>query len=125
MEKEAIIPLVKVSTIVGIFFPWGYSYHRGLYTGVSPYLGKYTNTISLAFNEYAFGAAMVIIMQNFNEECDENEALGFYKGVMKMIAPELYSDNSEFKGANNVIRFDVSKDDDCISNAFGADIALL
>ena len=49
-------------------------------------------------------------MDRFSEEEDEDNSLGFYLGIMKVIAPELNSDCDKFKGDFNVIDFNWAED---------------
>ena len=51
-------------------------------------------------------------MERFTEDddADENDSLGFYKGIMKVIAPELHSKEGEFKGLMNVLEFSWAED---------------
>jgi hypothetical protein len=50
-------------------------------------------------------------MERFTEDDeDEVNSLGYYNGIMKVIAPELYSINGEFKGDYNVLNFDWAED---------------
>ena len=45
-----------------------------------------------------------------DDEADEKDSLGFYKGIMKVIAPELHSDDDNFKGNMNVLDFNWAED---------------
>ena len=51
-------------------------------------------------------------MERFTEDDDEDEenSLGFYKGIMKLIAPELHSKDDKFKGCMNVLDFNWAPD---------------
>ena len=51
-------------------------------------------------------------MEKFTEGCeaDENDCLGYYKGIMKLIAPELHSKDDEFKGLVNTLDFNWAPD---------------
>lgn len=112
-EKEQIdlIPEERLREIIDILLPYGYSYHNGRYTGVSPYIGESTNVISIvANNPQVWGSVFSICMDNFNEEEDEDNSLGFYMGIMKVIAPELYSNDETFKGNMNVLDFNWADD---------------
>jgi hypothetical protein len=62
-------------------------------------------------------------MDRFTEDEDEENSLGFYKGIMKLIAPELVSNDEEFKGVLNVLDF-VWADDNVQDNAFAAEVKL-
>jgi hypothetical protein len=50
-------------------------------------------------------------MDRFSEEEDEDNSLGFYKGIMKLIAPELHSNDDEFKENVNVLDFNWAEDE--------------
>ena len=110
-EKKTVdlIPEERLKELLNILLPYGYSYHDGRYTGVSPYIGDSTNIISIiANNPEGYGSVFSICMDSFTEDEDEDEenSLGFYKGIMKVIAPELHSSNKKFKGPYNVLGFD-------------------
>ena len=112
-EKETVdlIPEERLQEIVNILLPYGYSYHDGIYTGVSPYIGSNQNIITIVANEpEAWGSVLSICMERFTEEDDEENSLGFYKGIMKLIAPELYSDDEKFNGTFNVLDFNWAND---------------
>jgi hypothetical protein len=49
-------------------------------------------------------------MDRFSEDEDEENSLGFYKGIMKLIAPELHSNDDKFKDGMNVLDFDWADD---------------
>ena len=112
-EKKTVdlIPEERMKELLNILLPYGYSYHDGRYTGVSPYIGDSTNIISIiANNPEGWRGVFVICMERFTEEEDEKNSLGFYKGIMKVIAPELVSNDNEFIGAANVIGFNWASD---------------
>ena len=111
-EQIDLIPEERLNEILSILFPWGYShYDKHFYTGVSPYIGSATNIITVAANyPESWDSVLSICMEKFDEDSDENDSLGFYKGIMKLIAPELYSDNDKFQGAFNVLDFNWAPD---------------
>lgn len=110
-EKIDLIPEERLREIIDILLPYGYSYHNGRYTGVSPYIGESTNVISIVANDpQGWGSVFAICMDSFNEDEDENNSLGFYMGIMKVIAPELYSIDDTFKGDMNVLDFNWADD---------------
>ena len=112
-EKAQIdlIPEERLKEIISILLPYGYSYYNGRYTGVSPYIGESTNVISIVANDpQGWGSVFAICMDSFNEDEDENNSLGFYTGIMKVIAPELYSNDDTFKGDMNVLDFNWADD---------------
>lgn len=45
-------------------------------------------------------------MEHFTEEENKEDCLGFYKGIMKLIAPELHSTDDKFNDSWNVLDFD-------------------
>ena len=109
-EKKTVdlIPEERLEELLNILLPYGYSYHDGSYTGVSPYIGDSTNIITIIANEpEKWGSVFSICMERFTEDNDEDEenSLGFYKGIMKLIAPELHSSDDKFKDGMNVLDF--------------------
>ena len=112
-EKETarLIPAERVKEIVNILLPYGYSYHDGRYTGISPYIGDTQNIITIVANEpKGYDSVFAICMERFADDEDEENSLGFYKGIMKLIAPELYSNDEKFIGAYNVLDFNWAED---------------
>ena len=106
-----LIPEGRLQEILNILLPWGYSYHDGVYTGVSPFIGDDTNIITIVANNFeVWGCVFSICMERFNENCNENDSLGFYKGIMKLIAPELHSNDDEFAGLTNTLDFNWAPD---------------
>lgn len=108
-EKKAVdlIPEERLKEILNILLPYGYShYDKVKYTGVSPFIGSTKNVITIVANDpEGWGSVFAICMDSFTDDEDEVNSLGFYKGIMKLIAPELHSDNDEFKGNFNVLDF--------------------
>ena len=101
----------RLHEILSIIFPWGYSHKETKYTGVSPYIGDRTNIITIVANDPAWGSMpLSIIMEAFDEESNEDDSLGFYKGIMKVIAPELHSTDDKFKDNMNVLDFKWAED---------------
>jgi hypothetical protein len=114
-EKETVdlIPEERLKEILNILLPYGYSYNDNQYTGISPYIGDNTNIITIIANEpEKWGSVFAICMERFTEsdDADEKDSLGFYKGIMKLIAPELYSDYDKFNGDFNVLDFNWAPD---------------
>lgn len=113
-EKEAarLIPEERLKELLNILLPYGYSYYDGKYTGVSPFIGSTTNIITIIANDpVGWGSVFSICMERFaEEEEDEDNSLGFYLGIMKVIAPELHSDTDKFKGGSNVLEFNWASD---------------
>lgn len=107
-EEKAmdLIPEERLKEILNILLPYGYSYHNGRYTGVSPYVGDTQNIISIVPNDVeGWGSVLSICMMHFDDEEDENNSLGYYLGIMKLIAPELHSETTVFKGIHDVLDF--------------------
>lgn len=113
-EKEAVdlIPEERLKEIVDILLPYGYSHFDGnKYTGVSPYIGDTRNIITIIANDpKGWGSVFAIVMEHFTDEEDEVNSLGYYKGIMKVIAPELHSNDNEFKDNYNVLDFNWAPD---------------
>ena len=112
-EKKTVdlIPEERLKELLNILLPWGYSHYDGnKYTGVSPYIGDTQNIITIVANNPRVWGVFAICMNQFSEEEDEANSLGFYKGIMKMIAPELHSDVDKFAGNHNVLEFDWAPD---------------
>ena len=113
-EKEAarLIPEERLKEILNILLPYGYShYDKVKYTGVSPFIGSTQNVITIVANDpEGWGSVFAICMERFTEEEDEDNSLGFYKGIMKLIAPELHSNDAKFAGGYNVLGFDWADD---------------
>ena len=114
-EKEAVdlIPEERLKEILNILLPYGYSHYDGhKYTGVSPFIGSTQNIITIVANDpEEWGSVFAICMDRFSEEEDEANSLGFYKGIMKVIAPELHSDKDKFAGCMNVLDFNWAEDE--------------
>ena len=107
----------RLHEILSILFPWGYSHKETKYTGVSPYIGDRTNIITVVANDEGWGSVFAICMDRFDEDSNEDDSLGFYKGIMKVIAPELYSTDENFKNGMNVLDFHWA-DDEVQDNKF-------
>ena len=107
-EKQTeLIPEERLKEIINILLPWGYShYDKSKYTGVSPFIGSTQNIITIIANDpEGWGSVFAICMDRFSEDEDEENSLGFYKGIMKLIAPELHSNDNKFAGNINVLDF--------------------
>ena len=113
-EKKTVdlIPEERLKEILNILLPYGYShYDKVKYTGVSPFIGSTQNIITIVANEpESWGSVFAICMERFTDEEDEENSLGFYKGIMKLIAPELHSNDEKFKGGMNVLDFNWAED---------------
>jgi hypothetical protein len=111
-ETDDLIPEERLKELLSILLPWGYSHHQAnRYTGVSPYIGSTHNIITIVANDpKGWGSVFAIVMERFTEDEDEAGSIGFYKGIMKVIAPELVSITDTFSGAANVLDFDWSAD---------------
>lgn len=107
-KQPDLIPEERLQELLNILLPYGYShYDKVKYTGVSPYIGRTYNVITIVANDpEGWGSIFAICMDKFSEDEDETYGLGFYKGIMKVIAPELYCDDEKFdEKTNNVLDF--------------------
>jgi hypothetical protein len=102
-----LIPEERLKELLNILFPYGYShYDNNKYTGVSPFIGSTHNIITIVANDpEGWGSVFAICMDRFTEDEDEENSLGFYKGIMMLIASELASTDDKFIGAINVLDF--------------------
>ena len=127
-EKTArLIPDERLKEILNILLPWGYSHYDGkMYTGVSPYIGSTRNIITIVANDpKGWGSLFGIIMDRFTEEGEgEENSLGYYKGIMKVIAPELHSESGKFRDGCNVLDFNWAEDE-VHANRFPAKVEYL
>ena len=114
-EKKTVdlIPEERLKELLNILLPYGYSHYDGnRYTGVSPFIGNTQNIITIVANDpEGWDSVFSICMDRFSEEEDEDNSLGFYKGIMKLIAPELHSNDDEFKDDFNVLYFNWAEDE--------------
>ena len=114
-EKKTVdlIPEERLKEILNILLPYGYSHYDGnMYTGVSPFIGSTRNVITIVANDpKGWGSLFSICMERFTEEEDEDNSIGYYKGIMKLIAPELHSNDDEFRGSTNVLDFNWVEDE--------------
>ncbi len=106
-ESFDFITEERLHELLSILLPFGYSHYDGtFYTGVSPYIGKEHNIITIVANDPDWaGGVFSICMDKFTEDENEGDSLGFYKGIMKVIAPELHSHDDKFGGGDNVLDF--------------------
>ena len=111
-KRTDLIPEERLKELLNILLPYGYShYDKVKYTGVSPFIGSTQNVITIVANDpEGWGNVFAICMERFTEEEDEDNSLGFYKGIMKLIAPELHSNDAKFAGGYNVLDFDWAED---------------
>ena len=113
-KTDDLIPEERLKELLNILLPYGYSHYDGnRYTGVSPYIGSTRNIITIVANDpKGWDSVFSICMDRFTEddEVSENDSLGFYKGIMKMVAPELHSFQDTFKGGLNVLDFNWAED---------------
>lgn len=112
-EKKTVdlISEERLKEILNILLPYGYShYNDNMYTGVSPFIGSTKNVITIVANDPGWGSVFAICMDRFTDDEDEENSLGFYKGIMKLIAPELHSKDDKFKGCMNVLDFNWASD---------------
>ncbi len=125
-EKEiALISKERLQEILNILFPYGYShYKRVYYTGVSPFIGDRFNIITIIANDpKGWGSVFAICMDRFDEDSNEDDSLGFYKGIMKLLMPELHSEDEKFKEHLNVLDFHWASEA-VKENAFPANVIL-
>ena len=125
-EKQIdLIPDERLKEIINILLPYGYShYDKSKYTGVSPFIGSTKNIITIIANDpEGWGKLFSICMDCFSDDEYEENSLGFYKGIMKLIAPELVSTNDTFKDVYNVLDFHWA-DDNVQENAFHVEVKL-
>lgn len=121
-ESFDFITEERLHELLSILLPYGYSHYNGThYTGVSPYIGKEHNIITIVANDPSWGSVFSICMDRFADKEDETNSLGFYKGIMKVIAPELYCHDDTFKYNFNVLDFDWA-DDYIQENAFPVNV---
>ena len=113
-EKKTVdlIPEKRLKELLNILLPYGYSHYNDVkYTGVSPFIGRTHNIITIVANDpERWGSVFAICMDSFADDEDEENSLGYYKGIMKVIAPELHSNDDKFKGGMNVLNFDWAED---------------
>jgi hypothetical protein len=122
-EKKAVdlIPEERLKEILNILLPWGYSQKQNRYTGLSPYIGERINVITITANDTVFEIPFSICIDCFEEDSDARDSMGFYKGIMKLIAPELHSTDEKFQDTLNVLDFNLASD--CVQdNAFPAKV---
>ena len=107
-----LIPEEILKEILNILLPYGYShYDKVKYTGVSPFICSTQNIITIVANDpEGWESVFSICMERFTDDEDEENSLGFYKGIMKLIAPELHSNDENFKGGMNVLDFNWAED---------------
>ena len=125
-EKKTVdlIPEERLQEILNILLPYGYSHYDNKYTGVSPYIGDSTNIITIVANDPKWsGYPFSICMERFAEDEELKNCLGFYKGIMKVIAPELHSEDDKFDDIVNVLDFDWA-DDKVQDNRFPVTLSL-
>lgn len=103
-KKVKPIPDDMKKRLLAILLPFGYSHHRERYTGASPFINDGFNIITLVFG--TVDVPFSIIMDRYDESEDEENCLGFYSGIMKLIAPELISFDEKFNSSANVMDFD-------------------
>ena len=109
-KKVKPIPEDMKKRLLSILLPFGYSCHRERYTGASPFINSGFNIITLVFGTVDFPFS--IIMDRYEEAEDEENCLGFYSGIMKLIAPELISFDEKFNSSMNMMDFDWVEDSD-------------
>ena len=103
-KKIKPVPDDMKKRLLAILLPFGYSCHKERYTGASPFINEGVNIITLVFDTDDFPFS--IIMDRYEETEDEENCLGFYSGIMKLIAPELISFDEKFNSSANIMDFD-------------------
>ena len=99
--------------IVNILLPWGYSQkYPGRFTGLSPYINDSENIITIWGNTPDDACLLYISLERVDDGQNVRDCLGFYKGIMKMIAPNLRSDDRLLDEGDNVLAFDYTADED-------------
>ena len=109
-KKIKPVPDDMKKRLLAILLPFGYSCHKERYTGASPFINEGVNIITLVFGTDDF--PFTIIMDRYEESEDEENCLGFYSGIMKLIAPELISFDEKFNSSANMMDFDWVDDAD-------------
>ena len=94
--------------MLNIFFPWGYSRRYGVYTGETPYCGSATLVIQIDFDELGDSDSLISIIILSNDYGYE-DILGYFKGVMKVACPLLYSEDTRVDEVQNIIDFKLYK----------------
>ncbi len=118
-EKTDLMTEARVQEILNTLFPWGYSRPKETwYTGVSPYIGRTQNIITVVARDPAWGVLSICLDRFTEDEESVMNCLGFYKGIMKVIAPELHSETEDFDSNANVLEFRWGYDDEQ-ENRFG------
>jgi hypothetical protein len=120
-EDEDLMTQERVDEIIDVLFPWGCSTPKeNWYTGVSPYIGETQNIITVIARDPNWGV-LSICLDKFSEDYEGSicDCLGFYKGIMKVIAPELHSEKERFDENYNVLDFHWGNDKQQENKFFG------
>ena len=94
--------------MLNILFPWGCSKHCGMYTGETPYAGGDTIIIQVAFDRSGTSNSLISIIIAANEH-GYDDVLGYFKGIMKVACPLLYTEDRTVDERQNVIDFQLSE----------------
>lgn len=106
-EPPKLISKERLHEILDILMPYGYSHYDDVYyTGVSPDLGINFNIITIVANSpKTWDSILTIIIEKVGDDFDETNCLGFYQGIMKVIAPELTCYTDKFDNVMDTIDF--------------------
>ena len=91
-----------------IFFPWGYSRYDGCYTGETPYLEGARIVIQILFDGFGVEEYLMSIVI-VSTDVDFSDMLGYFKGVMNVACPYLYSENTTLSEKQDVIDFKLNE----------------
>ena len=94
--------------MLSIFFPWGYSHYDGCYTGETPYLEGSRIVIQIFFDGWG-GEDSLLSIVIVSCDVDFTDMLGYFKGVMNVACPYLYSDDTTLTEKQDVIDFKLIK----------------
>ena len=111
MKDNELDPITekRVKELVNILLPYGFSYVNERYIGASPFMSYYipilieANTDMCTDEGGIFAIGIDIPIEGICKSYDE--ALGFYIGIMSIIAPELHCVTNQFNKNDNVIVF--------------------
>lgn len=113
-NEDSIMSAERLMEIVNILLPWGYSQkYPGQFTGLSPYINDSENIITIYDNLPDIKSLLYIELVRAGNGQNERDCFGFYKGIMKVIAPELCSKEVTLYGGNlTVLSFDFTFNED-------------
>lgn len=94
--------------MLSIFFPWGYSHYDDCYTGETPFLGGTRIVIQIHFDGWGEDDSLISIVI-VSSDTVFTDMLGYFKGVMNVACPYLYSDDTMLSEKFDVIDFKLNK----------------